>query len=107
MTPLLVLMIFGVVQMALCWHARNIVQATAEETSRVATAADGTCAEAERRGVELGARLGGSFLSGPATVRCTDGLTVVVTVEADALSILPGIDFPVRASTEAAAPRER
>jgi TadE-like protein len=106
-TPILVTMIFGVVQMALCWHARNIVQATAEEASRIATAADGTCAQAEAEGVTLGRRLGGSFLDGAATVRCTDGATVVVTVQADALSILPGFDFPVRARTETAAPRER
>jgi hypothetical protein len=106
-TPILVMMIFGVVQMALCWHARNIVQATAEEASRVATAADGTCADASARGVDLGRRLGGSFLDGDARVVCTDGATVVITVEADALSILPGLEFPVRARTETAAPRER
>lgn len=106
-TPLLIVMIFGVVQMALCWHARNIVQATAEETNRLATAADGTCDDAARRGVDLGARLGGSFLAGPAVVRCADGPTVVVTVTAEALSILPGVRFPVRAETETAAPKER
>ncbi len=106
-TPLLVLMIFGVVQMALCWHARNIVQATAEETNRIATAADGTCAQAEQRGLDLGARLGGSFLDGPVAVRCTAGPTVVVTVSGNALSILPGMRFGVRAESETAAPKER
>ena len=105
--PLLVLMIFGVVQMALCWHARNVVEATAQETSRIATAADGGCAEAVAQGVALGAWLGGSFLDGAAMVACADGPTVVVTVQANALSILPGIEFPVRARTVAQAPKER
>ena len=105
--PILVLLIFGVVQMALCWHARNVVQATAEEASRVASAVDGTCAEAEARGVELSARLGGSFLTGTTSVACTGTLTVTVAVRSNALSILPGIRFPVRAETTAAAPKER
>ena len=105
--PILVLMIFGVVQMALCWHARNIVEATAQEASRVATAVDGTCAEAETRGAELSVQLGGSVLTGPAVVTCAGGLTVTVVVRSNALSILPGIRFPVRAQSTAAAPKER
>ena len=104
--PLLVLMIFGVVQTALCWHARNVVEAAAQEASRIATAADGSCAEAERTGAQLGARLGGSFLDGPIGVTCADGPTVVVTVSSRALSILPGIDFPVVAHGGASAPKE-
>lgn len=107
MLPILVLLIFGVVQMALCWHARNVVQATAEEVSRVASAVDGTCAEAEAHGVELSARLGGSFLAGTTSVACTGTLTVTVAVRSNALSILPGIRFPVRAETTASAPKER
>jgi Flp pilus assembly protein TadG len=105
--PILVLLIFGVVQMALCWHARNVVEATAEEASRVASAVDGSCAEAEARGVELSTRLGGSFLTGATSVACTGTVTVTVAVRSNALSILPGIRFPVRAETTAAAPKER
>jgi len=105
--PLLVLMIFGIVQMALCWHARNVVEATAQEASRIASAVDGSCAEAQSRGVALGARLGGSFLDGAADVSCVEGATVVVTVQSHALSILPGVRFPVTARTEVRAPKER
>ena len=105
--PVLVLMIFGVIQMALCWHARNIVESTAEESSRIATAADGTCAEAQTEGAALGKRLGGNFLEGTPTVTCTPGATVVVNVRGLALSILPGLDFPVTATASASAPKER
>jgi hypothetical protein len=105
--PVLIVMIFGVVQMALCWHARNIVESTAEEASRIATAADGTCAQAESEGAALGLRLGGHFLDARPTVACLAGPVVVVTVQARALSILPGLDFPVSASAQASAPRER
>jgi Flp pilus assembly protein TadG len=107
MLPVLVLLIFGVVQMALCWHARNVVQATAEEASRVASAVDGTCAEAEARAQLDTVRLGGSFLTGTTSVACTGTLTVSVAVRSNALSILPGIRFPVQAETTAAAPKER
>ncbi len=105
--PVLVLMTFGVIQMALCWHARNIIESTAEEASRIATAADGTCAEAQTKGATLGKRLGGNFLEGMPTVTCRAGATVVVNARGLALSILPGLDFPVTATAEAAAPKER
>ena len=104
--PITLLMFVSVFQAALCWHARNIVEAAAQEGARRASAANGGCQEGTRRAASMVVQLGGAYVHAP-TVTCADGPVVRVEVRADAFSLMPGIDFPVAAASVAFAPKER
>src|SRR5690606_29420831 len=63
--PVLMLVIFLSVQFALTWHGNEIAGAVAREAARVARAGGGTAealVQAEARGLEYAAALGGNAL---------------------------------------------
>ncbi|WP_052426585.1 TadE family protein [Cellulomonas carbonis] len=65
-TPVLMLVTFLTVQFGLTWHGNHVAGAVAREAARVARAGEGTpaaLADAERRGIEFAAAVGGNALT--------------------------------------------
>ena len=103
-TPLLLLLILGVVQFALWEHATNLAEAAAQQGLSVArlqgeTAQAGT---AETRSVL--AQLAGGVLVGPQVSATRTGVTTRVVVSGHAESVVGIFSLPVRAT--AAGPTE-
>ena len=106
--PVLMLLVLGVLQFGLWYHAQQVVGAAALEAARAAAAEDGSAAAGHARAMELLAHGLGSAAEGreAAVSMGQDVATVRVTARLRALLPLPGVaDIPLRA--EASAFRER
>ncbi len=95
-TPILMLVIFLTVQFALTWHGNEIAGAVAREAARVARVGGGTdqaLQEAEARGVEYAAKIGGSALTDVDVdvVPLPDAQEVRVTVTGRSVEIIGGL----------------
>lgn len=102
--PALIAMVMLVLQAAVWWHARNLLEQAAAEGARAAAAFDGDCGDAQADASAYTSSVGGRWVS-PARVTCTAGATVRVVVEAEALSLLPPMHLTLRAVAEV--PEER
>lgn len=103
-TPLLMLAIFAIVQLALTWYGNELAGAVARETARVVRTGGGTdesVAAAERRAREYAESIGGSSLR-DVTVAVTrpDPLIVRVTVTGRAVEIVQGLAPRVSATVQ-------
>ncbi len=103
--PLMFLCIMLVVQFGLWAHAEHVATAAAQEGARAARAEDGTSAAGEDRARALIAAAGSQVLLSP-TVSASRGSDAVdVEVRGHAVSVVPGLSLPIRAT--AAGPVER
>jgi Flp pilus assembly protein TadG len=106
--PTLMLLVLGVLQFALWYHAQSVVQTAALEGARVAAAEDGTGGAGIARALSLvGEGLGGAVLQTGASASVDpEAARVRVTARLRALLPIPGLDsFPL--SSEASLFRER
>lgn len=105
--PVVILIIFGVIQGALYYHARSVALAAAQEGLRAARAETGTAPAGGQAAQQFLTAAGGSSVMTGATVTPTRTATdASVTVRGQALSVLPGIPgLPV--TQTAAGPIER
>ena len=103
--PVVLLLVFGIIQGALWFHARNIALGAAQEGARAASAEGG--AGGEQRAREFVSNLTGGTLIRELDVRETaTGEMVTITVVGNAPSLVPGVTgLTVRQS--ATAPIER
>lgn len=103
--PVALLLVFGIIQGALWFHARNIALGAAQEGARVASAESG--AGGEQRAREFVGNLTGGTLIRDLDVRETaTSEMVTITVVGNAPSLVPGVTgLTVRQS--ATAPIER
>ena len=104
-TPLLLLLILGIVQFALWEHASHVAEATAQQGLAAGRVQGGSDEAASVEAKSVLSQLGSGVLVNP-NVSATRGLvttTVVVTGKAE--GILPFLSLPVRAV--AAGPTER
>jgi hypothetical protein len=103
--PVALLLIFGIIQGALWFHARHVALGAAQQGARAASAESGT--GGEQRAHEFVAGLtGGTLLRDLAVTETTSGDTVTVAVTGKAPSLLPGVGgLPVAQS--ASSPLER
>lgn len=107
MFPLLLTLIFGIVQAALFFHARTVALAAAQEGVRVIRVEDGTPAAGRTAALDFLAKAGGSgVLSGVEVQPYRGPGQARVVVSGTAPSVLPVWDGPV-IRQEAAAPVER
>lgn len=93
-----------VVETSAHWHARNVFDEAAAEGARVAAAFDGTCAMGVAAARSSITAHGGGWARG-ATVTCTAGTTMTVTVEGRT----PGVVSPLlgmRVRVVESAPKE-
>ena len=106
--PVLMLLILGVLQFGLWYHAQNVVQTAALEGARVAAAEDGTETAGESRALEvLQEGLGqAADVEGATASIDQDAARVEVTAQLPGLLPIPGLrSFSL--SFEATAFRER
>ena len=106
--PALMLLVLGVLQFGLWYHAQNVVQTAAQEGARTAAAEDGTAEDGRTRALEvLRDGLGQAAENQDAIASLDqDAARVVVTAEMPGLLPIPGLrSFSL--SSESTAFRER
>ena len=95
-TPLLLLLLLGIVQFALWQHAVHIADAAAQEGASTARLRGGTAAAGAARTRQFLAQLGPTILVHPQVSVHRDANTARVEVRGQALMLLPGLHLPVR-----------
>lgn len=104
-TPLLMLLLMGIVQFAVWSHASHIAQAAAAQGLAAARVTDATSADGQTAAADVLAQLADGPLDS-ATIDVTrDPATVTVRVTGTAAQVVPILQLPVHA--EAAGPVER
>ncbi|WP_255432224.1 TadE/TadG family type IV pilus assembly protein [Cellulomonas sp. SLBN-39] len=103
-TPLLMLVIFVIVQLALSWYGNELAGAVARETARVVRTGGGTpesVQEARAHALDYADRIGGASLT-DLSVEITrpDDLTVRVVVTGRAVEIVQGLAPRVEATVQ-------
>lgn len=104
-TPVLMLVIFLAVQLALTWHGNEVAGAVAREVARVARTGGGTpdaLAAARERGAEYAAAVGGRALTDVSVDVQALPLTreVRATVTGHAVALVPGAAPQVSATVQ-------
>ena len=98
--PIIIFMIFLVIQFSLWYHARHVVTVAAQEGARAARAANTSSAAAETAGRNRAYAfidtLGGSIVEDPNVVVNRGVNTVSVRVTANAVHVIPGLSLQVR-----------
>lgn len=89
--PALLLVIFGVVQGALYYHARTVALAAAQEGLRGARVENGTASAGATRAQEFIAQAGDGLLIGVTISPSRTAAAASVTVRGRSLSLLPGL----------------
>lgn len=87
--PALMLLVLGVLQFGLWYHAQNVVQTAALEGARVAAAEDGTAGAGRARALEVVAEGLGQAADGEGAVASADADTASVEVTAELRGLLP------------------
>lgn len=110
-TPLLMLAILVIVQLALTWYGNELAGAVAREAARVVRTGGGTpesVQDAQVRAVEFAEQIGGTSLTDLAVVvERPDDLTVRVTVTGRAVEIVQGMAPGVSATVHGPVERFR
>ncbi len=101
LAPVLLVMVFVVVQAALFMHARHVALAAAQQGARIARTTDLTTAAglaaAQTGTLAYLRRLGGDVVTAPTVTVTRDEQSATVVVQADAVSVLPGLHLRVTA----------
>ncbi len=107
-TPVLMMLVLGVLQFGLWYHAQNVVQTAAQEGARVAAAEDGTAEAGQARALDvLRDGLGDAASDQGATVSIgPEAARVRVTARLGGLLPIPGLRSFLL-SSEASVFRER
>jgi Flp pilus assembly protein TadG len=101
LTPVLIALVFAVVQAALLWNAQQAAVAAAQQGARLARVAGGGTDATDVRAATVAylRSVGASLLDAPmVTVRRAGGWATV-TVTAHAVSLLPGATLTVRGTS--------
>ncbi len=104
-TPVLLFLILIVIQFGLWYHAQHVAQAAAQEGVRMARAEGSTAQAGEDRAQAFLLTAGPSIITQPVVTANRDADTASVTVDGDAVNVLPGFSLSVHAS--ATSPVER
>jgi Flp pilus assembly protein TadG len=96
-TPLLMLLVLGVIQFALAEQAQHVAQAAATQALAAARVQDGTAAAGRAQAGTVLSQLGGS-LTGPAVTVTRTATQARVTVTGGVESLIPGVRLHVRAT---------
>jgi Flp pilus assembly protein TadG len=104
-TPLLMLLLMGIVQFAVWSHASHVAQAAAAQGLAAARVTDGTPADGHTAATEFLAQLADGPLQDGTVDVTRDPATVTVRISGTAAQVVPFLQLPVHA--EAAGPVER
>jgi Flp pilus assembly protein TadG len=105
LTPVLLLLIFTIIQFALVWHAEQVAQAAASQALSAARIQGGTQAAGQREAQRILDQLAGGTLPTRQITVTRTVTTATVRVTGTAQSILPFFTLHIHA--EAAGPTER
>lgn len=97
--PLLLLLVLASVHVGLWFHARHLVNASAQEGARAARAAGATDADGYIRADQMLGDLGSGALTNPAVTVTRAGSTVTVTVSGQSPAVIPGLSMSVEATS--------
>jgi Flp pilus assembly protein TadG len=97
-TPLLLLLLLGIVQFALWQHATHIAQAAAEQGLSAARVQGGTAATGHTDAEQVLTQIGAGVLTGPTVTSAITGGQVRVVVAGHAEPVLPFLHLAVRAT---------
>ncbi len=99
--PVTILIVFGIIQFGIWYHANDIAQAAAQQAVQAASSYNGTQAEGTREaGRVLTQNANGLIIH--TQVACSRGPNVAtVTVTGDALEVIPFFPLPVKARATA------
>ena len=103
--PMVLLLLFGGIQIAITSYAKNLALATAQAGVRAATSAPGDVSRAAPAAQTFAATKAAGTLDNPGINVSLDGNTVTVTVTAQSHSVVPGMEMTV--SQSASGPMER
>lgn len=104
--PIVLLLIFGIVQAAVWYHGRTLAMLAAQDALRATQALNGTAAEGRKLAVEALAGNGATgFLTDPAVTATRTSTTATITIIARSVALLPGTGLPI--TQHAAGPVER
>jgi Flp pilus assembly protein TadG len=103
--PMVLLLLFGGIQIAITSYAKNLALATAQAGVRAATSAPGDVNRAAPAAQTFAATKAAGTLDNPGINVSLDGNTVTVTVTAQSHSVVPGMEMTVTQS--ASGPMER
>lgn len=101
LAPLVMMLIFGIVQLGFYWYARDVALTAAQQGVETARLHGATAADGSDRSWDLLHRTGSS-ITGPAVTASQSGTTVQVTVSGQVTSWIPGLSFHVSQSAHAA-----
>ena len=94
--PLLLFMVFGVVQFALAAHAKAVVTAAAQDGARAAQALEAPPGTGEAVANEFVAAHANTLLNDVSVAVSADGSKVHVEVSGEVTAVVPGITLRVR-----------
>ena len=101
LAPLLLFMVFVIVQAALYMHARHVALAAAQQGARIARTTDlsspAGVAAARTATVDYLRQLAGDVVTGDTVTVSRDQSTATVVVRVEAVSIVPGLHLGVSA----------
>lgn len=95
--PLVLTMMMVIMQLAVIYHANNVVEAAAREGLSAARTESGTAEDGRAAALQFIGEAADNFLSSESAQvdRPLDGDQAEVTVRAQAISLLPGVNFEV------------
>ena len=101
--PIVITLFFTVVQVSLWFHGRSVATAAAHQALEASRAYNGTPGDGEAAAADFLGEVGGVDVQDIQVVIAGD--VVTVTVQADPVTIVPGLERPVTITLQA--PQER
>ena len=96
--PITLLIVFGIIQFGIWYHANDIAQAAAQQAVRSASAYGGTRADGTQEAGQVLAQNASGLIIHTQVACNRNPNTATVTVTGDALQVIPFIPLPVRAT---------
>jgi Flp pilus assembly protein TadG len=97
--PVLMLLVLASVHLGLWFHARHLVNASAQEGARAARALGATDADGDARAQQMLTDLGTGSVTHPTITISRTSTTVTVTVTGESPAVIPGLVMSVSASS--------
>lgn len=99
--PVTLLIVFGIVQFGIWYHANDIAQAAAQQAVRSASAYGGTQADGTREAGQVLTENANGLIIHTRVACSRNPNTATVTVTGSALQVIPFIPLPVKATATA------
>jgi Flp pilus assembly protein TadG len=93
--PVIVLLTLVVIQFVLLWHGRHVAQAAAQTAARAAATYQGSAEDGRVDGDAYLAQVAPNLLPGRDIQVSRDAVTVVATIHADVLTVIPFGHFTI------------